>query len=305
MQPLKSDRSDIVAEERSGSHPLRRVTVPWIFNSWLRSLRRLGWRLPRFAGAKGVAALFLATGLTGVVLGGHGGTIASAVTAWSGFGIQKIEITGQSDASEVEILDRLNMGRFPSLLTLDLDSARDRVESLSWIETVTLTKLFPNTLQVAVKERTPLGIWQNEGLLYLVDEDGGIIAEGVGDRYRDLPYVVGAMAVDRMQEFITLTAAAPSLTDRIRAGILISEQRWTLVLNSGIELLLPQAGPENALRRIAALDADTALLSREIAAVDFRFANKAILRLTDRGIAERKSLLDARAESAKRRRTST
>ena len=249
--------------------------------------------------------MFLTTGLVGVFLGGHAVTVAAAVTTWFGLSIQEIEITGQSDASELEILDKLGIGRFPSLLTFDVESARDRVESLSWIETATLTKLFPNTLQVAVSERTPAGVWQYEGTVYLVDDDGAVIAERFGDRYRDLPYVVGRQAADRLEEFITLVAAVPALRDRIRAGILISERRWTLVLKSGIELLLPQDEPARALRHIAALDAETALLSREIAAVDFRFADKAIVRLTERGIAERKSLLKSRAASAKRRRTNT
>ena len=305
MQPLKAGRSKIIAEEGLTLQASRRPLVPPIFGTWFRLLKRVNWRLPRNAGAKGAVALFLTTGLVGVFLGGHAVTVAAAVTNWFGLGIEEIEMTGQSDASEVEILDKLGIGRFPSLLTFDVDSARDRVEGLSWIETARLTKLFPNTLQVAVSERTPAGIWQNEGTVYLVDDDGAVIAEGFGDRYRDLPYVVGPQAADRLEEFIALAAAVPALSDRIRAGILISERRWTLVLKSGIELLLPQDEPARALRHIAALDAETALLSREIAAVDFRFADKVIVRLTDRGIAERKSLLESRAASAKRRRTNT
>lgn len=305
MQPLSAGRPNNVGEEGHTPQASPRLLLPPSLRKWARRFRRINWRLPSNAGVKGALALFLTTGLAGVVLGGHALTVAAAVTTWFGLSIQEIKITGQSDASEVEILDRLGIGRFPSLLTFDLETARSRVEDLSWIETATLTKLFPNTLLVAVSERAPAGIWQNNGVVYLVDDEGAIIAEGLRDRYRELPYVVGPRAADRMDEFIRLIAAVPALSDRIRAGMLISERRWTLVLKRGIELLLPQEDPETALRRIAALDTDTALLSREIAAVDFRFADKVIVRLTDRGIAERKSLLESRAADAKRRRTST
>ncbi|MHA1548923.1 MAG: cell division protein FtsQ/DivIB [Alphaproteobacteria bacterium] len=303
MQPLTgvrhSDGEGIGVAQGAG----RRLVLPRILRRPARLIARRQWRLPRAAGTKGVVALFVATALTGVIAGGHATTVVSAVTAWSGLGIQAIEISGQSDASEVDILESLDVGPFPSLLTFDLEAARTRVEALPWIEIARLTKLFPNTLQVAVSERKPDALWQRDGEIMLIDANGRAIAAARGDRYGTLPYVVGQGAEARLDEYKALIASVPMIAERVRAGVLVSGRRWTLILRSGIEILLPREKPEAALAAIARLDADSALLSREIAAVDFRFADKAILRLTERGIEERNDLLKQRARDAKRRRS--
>jgi cell division protein FtsQ len=295
VQPLMATRTDELNEMPVDSRRSRRLVLPRFLRRPARILARLDWSLPRHVGTTSLAVLFLTTAVAGVLIGGHGLTVASAVTVWSGLSIQEIEISGQSDASESEILDRLAIGPIPSLLTFDLDAARERVENLGWIASATLTKLYPNTLRVAITERAPFGIWQNDGALYLIDDAGSIVAEGMRDHFRDLPYVVGPGAAERISEFVALVSAEPAIGDRVRAGVLISQNRWTIILDNGIELLLPPEQPEVAMRTIAALDSEKQLLSREIVVVDFRFDQKAILRLTEAGILAREKLLADRS----------
>lgn len=302
MQPLVAARTDELNEMPVDPGRSRRLVLPRILRRPARILARIDWSLPRHIGIASMVALFLTTAVAGVLIGGHGLTVASAVTVWSGLDIQEIEISGQSDASESEILDRLAIGPIPSLLTFDLESARERVEKLGWVASATLTKLYPNTLRVAIIEQAPFGIWQNDGALYLIDKAGSIIAEGLRDHFRDLPYVVGPGAAERISEFVALVSAEPAIGDRVRAGVLVSQNRWTIILNNGIELLLPPEQPEIAMRTIAALDSEKQLLSREIVAVDLRFDRKAILRLTEAGISAREKLLKDRS---RRRREAT
>ena len=74
-------------------------------------LSKLDWRMPRQLGLKGLISLFLVTAVAGVVVGGHELTFVSALTAWSGLAIDEVKITGQSETSEVDVLDRLRSGR--------------------------------------------------------------------------------------------------------------------------------------------------------------------------------------------------
>ena len=287
------------------SRASRALVLPRFLRRPVRALNRLDLSLPRAFGAKAMIAMFLATAVAGTVIGGHGMTVVSAVTAWSGFAIQNVRISGQSATSEVDVLKALDIGQYPSLLTLDVEAAQARIEMLPWVKRATLKKLFPDTLDIAIVERQPYAIWQHDGELSLVDAAGKVIVDGVDDGYAGLPRVAGTGAAEKAAAYTALLAKFPAIASRARAGILISEIRWTIVLDNGIELMLPADDPEGALAQIAALDRDHALLSRQIAAIDLRQPGQTIVRLTAEGMVARQAALEERDKAAKRGGTKT
>ncbi len=270
-----------------------------------RLLARAEWHLPRHAGLKGVAALFMVTGFAGVTLGGHVTTVISAVASWSGLGVESVKITGQSETSELDVLEQLDMGPFPSLVTFDADGARARIEALPWVAQATVRKLYPDTIEIAVAERTPFAIWQNGLAVSLIDREGKLIARTVGDRYAHLPMVVGEGAGSRAAEFTEMLAGFPDLQQRVKAGVLVAERRWNVVLGNGVEILLPEAQPEAALTRLAEIDAASGILNRDIVAVDLRLPEKLVVRLSERAKAAREDMIKQRDKLAKKKGTST
>ncbi len=78
-----------------------------------------------------------------------------------------------------------------------------------------------------------------------------------------------------------------------------------IVLDNGVELMLPVEKPAAALATVARLDAEKRLLSREITAVDMRLPDQMIVRLDEKGLAARKDLLKEREKIARRQRTNT
>jgi cell division protein FtsQ len=278
-----------------------RVVLPRFLRRPVRMLLRRRWRLPRAVGLKGALALFAATGVTGVLIGGHSMTVAAAVTSWCGLAIQNVQITGQSETSEVEVLNRLALGDYPSLVTFDVDAARSRIEAMPWVREARIKKLYPDTLQIAITERTPYAIWQHDrGVVSLIDKDGKVIIDDVGERYSRLPFVVGDGAEKRAEEYVDLVDGVPELKDRIHAGVLISSRRWNVVLDNGVELLLPEKDPSSALVAVAALDTQSSLLSRDISAVDLRTPDRLVVRLSETGEKARKQALDERIKLARK-----
>ena len=146
----------------------------------------------------------------------------------------------------------LRSGPYPSLLTFDVEAAKARVEKLPWVKEATLKKLYPHGLEVAVTERQPFAVWQHGDTVWLVDDTGKVITDQVSDRYAALPLVVGDGAAERVGEFVNMVSAFPDIADRVHAGVLISGRRWTIVLDNGIELMLPEEDPIAALQKIAA-----------------------------------------------------
>jgi cell division protein FtsQ len=293
-EPIAAE-AEVLAIEETAS---RKLVLPRFLRKPVRALLRKDWKMPRAVGLKGMAVLFLSTAAAGVLIGGHSMTVAAAITSWSGLGIDEVEITGQSETSEVDVLDALGIGEFPSLVTFNVEAARAGVEALPWVKEARIKKLYPDTVQVAVVERTPFAIWQHDGKVSLIDRDGRVITDTVSDRYATLPFVVGAGAEKRAAEYSELIAGVPSL--KIHAGVLISDRRWNVVLDGGVELLLPEADPSSALVAVAALDSDNGLLSRDIAAVDLRLPNRLVVRLSETGNAAWQTILKERETLAKK-----
>ena len=300
MQSIGAEPLELEADEALTARPQgRRIVLPRLLRRPARILSRIEWRAPRHVGIKGMAVLFLSTAVAGVLIGGHSLTVVSALTAWSGLAIDEVQITGQSETSEVDVLDRLAMGPFPSLVTFDVESARERIEALPWVDQATIRKLYPDTLQVAIAERQPFAIWQDG--VALIDRSGRKLSTVIGERYARLPMVVGADADKRVDEFVRMIDGVPSLKPRIKAGVLISNRRWNIVLDSGVELLLPANDPADALVQVVALDDGSSILSREIAAIDLRLPSRLVFRLTEAGAAARAALLKERSKSGRKK----
>lgn len=296
MQSIGAQDRDIAeAAELVRERASRALVLPRVLRRPARMLTRV--RLPRHAGTKATATLFAVVIVAGVVMGGHVMTVASAVTAWVGFGIENVKISGQSQTSEVDVLGALDIGTYPSLLTLDVDAAKARIEALPWVKEASLVKLFPDSLDIAITERVPFAIWQHNGLTSLVDASGKVIAETTDERYARLPRVVGAGAAERVNEYLALVASVPAIARRASAGVLVSERRWNVVLDNGVEIMLPIDRPQAALAQVAALDAADQLLSREITSVDLRAPGRLVLRLTDAGLKARQDELKSRGRS--------
>jgi cell division protein FtsQ len=283
----------------------RGIVLPRFLRRPFRALSRADLQTPRQAGLNGLLVLFGGTAIAGILYGGHATTVLAAVTASSGLGIDNVRMSGQSETSEVDVLNRLDLGSYPSLLTFDVDAARSRVEALPWVAEATIRKLYPDTLDIAISERTPFAIWQRGALVSLIDHDGRLIANSVGDRYAQLPMVVGDGAGPRATEFTDMIAEFPSLQARLKAGVLVAERRWNVVLGNGIEILLPEVQPRAALSQLVELDESKGLLDRDIAAVDLRLADRIVVKLSQRAALAREEMLKERDKLAKKKGAKT
>ncbi len=296
MQPLAELPFDpFGAADAAPGSPANRIVLPRFLRRPARMLERIDWRIPERAGVKAVAALFLVAGIAGAFAGGHVPAIVGSLTADVGLGIAAVRITGQSETSEVDVLGRLAIPSYASMVLFDAESARRRVEDLPWVETATIRKLYPGTLDITIAERSPFAIWQRGGLMSLIDEDGRVISEEVDPRYATLPLVIGNGAAARAQEVVDLIAGYPELQRRLRGATLVAERRWTLNLEGGIAVLLPEEQPAAALAEVMEADTDVALLARAIAAVDMRLPDRMVVRLTDAALEEVHRVQRARA----------
>jgi cell division protein FtsQ len=73
--------------------------------------------------------------------------------------------------------------------------------------------------------------------------------------------------------------ATPDLRAKVRAAARVGQRRWTLYLDNGVKIALPENNVQEALARVSALDQSQGLLSKGITQLDLRVANETVVAL--------------------------
>ena len=168
--------------------------LPRFLRKPVRVLSRFGrgqFTPPPYAASMLTAAFLAASSLYGAYLGGHFPALVQGVTARSGFAVDQIKVSGNRETSEIDILDKLELDGWTSLVGFDADEARERIASLPWVREAAVRKVYPDTIEVRIEEREAFAIWQHGNQLSVVEKSGRVIAPFAGGRQAALPLVVG------------------------------------------------------------------------------------------------------------------
>lgn len=243
----------------------------------------------------------------GTVLGGHveeakgiAIDVADAAGNLAGFKVKEVNISGHNHVTPAQILETAGIKSSTSILFLNADEMRARLEALPWIASASVRKFYPDRIEIAVSERQAYALWQINGELKVIARDGTPIAPYSDDpRYVQLPIVVGEGAQNHVGEIVDVLARLPALKEQVRAAIFVAERRWTLKTRNGIDVRLPEENLEGALVALMDLDREKKLLSRDITIVDLRLPDRVVVRQSDAAAAARAEMLKARAKSKK------
>jgi len=256
-------------------------------------------RWPRGIGTAGTVAVILASLAYGSVKGDHIPTVVEAfkdvrdaAANAAGFRIVSVALAGQHHISREDVLAAAGVTDTTSLLFLDVEQTRERLKSNPWIADATVLKLYPGELQIGIREREAFALWQKNGQVSVIADDGTVLEPYVAPRLIELPLVVGRGAETRAKEFLALLDRYPDLRASVRATVLVGERRWNLRLKNGIDVRLPETDIAPALERLVALDKEKTLTARDIVAIDLRLPDRVTVRLSE-------AAAQARIEAAK------
>jgi cell division protein FtsQ len=255
-------------------------------------------RLPRAIGTALVFGFFGTVGLTGSVIGGQydqfraqHGEPHHILARVVGLGLDRVTISGIDQLTEAEILAGAGIDARLSLAFLDAAGVRERLERMPMVRTASVRKLYPNELLVTLEEREPHALWQRDGELFVIAGDGTVIDLMQDARFVGLPLVVGGDANGRTKDYLALLEQAGPLKSRIKAGSLVSGRRWTLKMDNGIDVRLPEAGAADALARLIKLEREQKILEKDVLAIDLRLPDRVVVRLTEEAMAARSDSL--------------
>ena len=256
---------------------------------------------PRYAGVIATAIFLSSSALYGAWLGGQIPAAAQAVTARLGFAVDQVRVSGNRETSEIDILERLDLDGWTSLIGFDAEAARGRIAQLPWVKAAAVRKVYPDALEVRIEEREPFAIWQHGSQLAIVERSGRVIAPFGGGRHAVLPLVIGYGAAEEAAGFVGKIRQHPELAARVKGFIRVAERRWDLRLENGITIRLPESGEDAAIAEVLRLDREDGLLSRDIATVDLRLDDRLVIRLTPEAMERRTTLLAEQEKAAKKK----
>jgi cell division protein FtsQ len=244
--------------------------------------------VPRRVGLGATVLLLLGATLYGIVRGGHFDDFATAVSNArnalansAGFRITTVAINGRRQLSQDEVLAIGGVNGRSSLLFLDAAAVRDQLKANPWIADATVIKYYPGALQIDIVERSAFAMWQQNGRLSVIAEDGAVLEPYVARRFVSLPLVVGKGAETHARDFLALLGRYPQVNSVTTAAVYVGERRWNLRTKDGLDIRLPENDVGNALATLSRLDKEERLFSRDIVAIDMRLPDRLTVQLSD------------------------
>jgi cell division protein FtsQ len=270
-----------------------------------RLIARLERRIPHRVGVTATLVMLIGSAALGIVKGGHLDEVTTALSDTRnalansvGFKITAVAINGSKQLSQDEVLAIGGVNGRASLLFLDAAIVRDKLKANPWIGEATVQKFYPGQLRIDITERSAFALWQQDGRLSVISDDGAVLEPYVSRRFRGLPLVVGKGAETRARDFLALLDRYPQVRAAMKAAVLVGERRWNLRLKDGLDVRLPENDVGNALAALSKMDKEDRLFSRDIIAIDMRLADRLTVRLSEDAAKAREELFKDKKKKA-------
>lgn len=196
--------------------------------------------------------------------------------------ITDIQVSGRVLTNEAALRGALGVHVGDPVLGFSVEGARERIDTLPFVDHSVVERHLPGTIVVRLTERSPFAVWQNQGHFMLIDRAGNQVRDqGMTGKdaqaFMQLPLVVGLGANTAASPLIDALAGQPVVRDHVAAAVRVGLRRWNLVLRDGTNVLLPEGEEIPALKRLANLQAAMKLLDRPVISIDLRLPDRMVV----------------------------
>ncbi|MEI7950097.1 MAG: cell division protein FtsQ/DivIB [Gammaproteobacteria bacterium] len=264
-----------------GARPLRRQAPP-------RAIERL----ETADGARLTLGRVLAIVFSVVVLVVVGFGVNLAVEKVKSQKIEKVQIEGTlTFVTEQQIKNAIGAEVSTSLISVNLDRIKQKLEDLPWIRAAEIRRQWPDALSITVEEEIAIARWGSKQLL---NQQGQVFQPENIEELQQLPLLSGpdhseAKVMRQYQEFNQLLYP---LGVRIRDLTLNNSGSYELTLTNGVWVKLGRQDVLERLRRLVVfLQSEYGKEMQQIVAIDLRYRN---------GLAvARRSVINGKTEAKK------
>lgn len=157
--------------------------------------------------------------------------------------------------------------------SLDLEALRTRLQSLVWVDSASLRRLWPDVLVVAIKEHRAAARWGEKGLL---NTGGKLFAERPAHGFPELPRLDGPPGSEREVARLYLEIRERLIDAHLAIDRLQLDERgsWKLVLATGQEVRFGRHDVHERIDRFFSVAAPALVRDlHRVSYVDLRYTN--------------------------------
>lgn len=192
----------------------------------------------------------------------------------------QVETEGRIRTTLDDINKALQLTQGMPILEIDLYEKQQTLLKLPWVKSVVIERHLPSTLFIRIEEKTPVAIWQNNGVYFPLDTEGKIIQDNK-TQLADLLLVVGGDAPKHTIDLIEILEKHEEIYAKVRSAVRVGGRRWNLILNdiqNGLEILLPEKDIEMALKRLQQAAEEEKLFEKDLQRIDLRQSDRLVVR---------------------------
>lgn len=180
--------------------------------------------------------------------------------------VREVVVRGCRELTEKEVIALAEVPSQPNILTVNTILLARRLEANPWVRKAYVGRELPDRLVIIVKERTAVALLQDEGALYLLDEEGDPFKKLEAGDEANLPVLTGftkgkkvnAPLVKKAISLIKHVSESQDLPAVGAASEVHADETFGLSLftDRGLCLQMGFEGYENKLRKLAPVLAD-------------------------------------------------
>ena len=207
-----------------------------------------------------------------------------------------IQITGNRHLTRGQLLSVFGADLERNIFRIPLAQRKDDLERLPWVAHATVMRLLPNSLRIAITERTPVAFVRQGSHIGLVDANGVLLdmpEDMAGDPHYSFPVLTGLSEADPLsvraarmavyRRFLQdLDSSGEKLTQNVsEVDVSNPEDVKAVVTASGIDLLV-HFGDEKFLERYKLFAQNVPQWKNQypkLASVDTRYENQFVLEM--------------------------
>ena len=195
----------------------------------------------------------------------------------NGFFIKNVDIKGINHLNQKDILKTINYYNKKNIFNVNLKNIYNEIKQNTWVEEVSIKKIYPNTLKIDLIEKEPIAIWQNKSAYHLITKNGEIILEANLNNFKKhLPIIIGKNAHKNVYSILQILNIDKNLTTNIWSLTFVNERRWDIHFNQGLTIRLPSTSVKEAWEKIILLSEKFNILSLDLTELDLRSSNNVL-----------------------------
>lgn len=211
-------------------------------------------------------AIYFATRITMIFLGSNI------------YKINQIKLSSvNGNLNNESIINALNISPNTKSLNITLSDALTKIQTLPDIESVAIRRLGNGNLEIHIKTRHGVAIWNDGKKFYPLTANGELINRPTVERPNDSVMFIGALPKN-ISKIVSAMHNAQKITNKTDYMEWIENRRWNIKTIHHTTILLPETDPDMAIKKLNDLETNNQILIRKISTIDMRDSNRILIK---------------------------